>query len=519
MTSSTTRCGLPPAPVLLFAVWTVLYHFFFFSRLPVRFLFPLFLGFVFAYALLAVRLHGPQWKSRRPDWVRALPLVGLSVLLAAVVLMLSRPDADDFDFLHRAVVQLGDLGSPILRTDTAHNVSALPPISTTHLLTSFELFLALSAHYASLDPVAVSQNCPAAVAAVLLPFVYFSLFRELRLSRRLSLTATVATIIFLLLDRAQHRSFGNFSLLRLWQGKVLLISVLLPYLILIQLRSQRRNRRETAYLALLVGICAVGLSGSALFLIPLESATALVALAFAHCLHARRHASRLFVLAVAVIYPLMLAGVVLLDPASRLADVSVWVDGWPPAWFQNAQLVLGDAGDLSRDALLLLVLPLTALSPALARVVRAFTFALLLLVLNPALGPLWLRCPSRSILALRLLAAASALRWAHSYRLRALAPRRGPRLFVHCRRRAVPDPHSYRVEDRSLDLSQGSVPVSIPSADPCVGAENAAAAEGAAGSCPRGRRGRIGSSRTINQIRDYEAVCHDASLSQCWPRE
>src|SRR5208282_1213119 len=70
-------------------------------------------------------------------------------------------------------------------------------------------------------------------------------------------------------DARESRSFGDL----LWHGsngKVLLFGTLLPWSILLALRFLRRPRMGRFVPLAFAGVCAVGLSGSGLFLFPAE---------------------------------------------------------------------------------------------------------------------------------------------------------------------------------------------------------------------------------------------------------
>lgn len=90
-------------------------------------------------------------------------------------------------------------------------------------------------------------------------------------------------LVFLLFDGGPgYAAPGNLFLIRLWQGKVILLCLMVPLLLVYALRYVERPTRAHAWWLFAGGVAAVGLSTSAMFLVPL------VALAGAAPLAVRR---------------------------------------------------------------------------------------------------------------------------------------------------------------------------------------------------------------------------------------
>ena len=98
-----------------------------------------------------------------------------------------------------------------------------------------------------------------------------ALWRLLRAWRAPHLALTLsAALVFLLLDgTSSYATPGNLFLTRLWQGKIILLCLLVPLLLVYALRYVERPSRSAGAWLLLGGIASVALSTTALFLTPL----------------------------------------------------------------------------------------------------------------------------------------------------------------------------------------------------------------------------------------------------------
>ncbi|MBA2444491.1 MAG: hypothetical protein H0V49_04075 [Nocardioidaceae bacterium] len=136
-------------------------------------------------------------------------------------------------------------------------------------------------------------------------------------------------LVFLLFDGGPgYAAPGNLFLIRLWQGKVILLCLLLPLLLVYALRYVERPTRVHAWWLFAGGAAAVGLTTSAMFLVPL------VALAGAAPLILRQPGRALLGFAAMGVYPLA-AGAVTVAVGGHSADMfeSRGPVRFDPAWF------------------------------------------------------------------------------------------------------------------------------------------------------------------------------------------
>lgn len=89
--------------------------------------------------------------------------------------------------------------------------------------------------------------------------------------------ATGAAALFLVLDGGSHAGLGNFSFVRSWQGKSVLLLIVLPVLMCAGLRWGRHGRGVDLWVMLVSSVAAIGLSSSSLFLVPIAAGISVVA--------------------------------------------------------------------------------------------------------------------------------------------------------------------------------------------------------------------------------------------------
>ena len=275
---------------------------------------------------------------------------------------------------------------PFVTGYTGFDIEGLPPLSGLHALTSYEPLMALAGWWSCSDPLWFYQNVGAFVTAVLFTIVLIAWFRHLGLRPAESLAAAGAALIFLLFDGTLHRSFGNVSLVRLWQGKCVLWTLVLPAGMLFAYNFLRRPGGYRFLLVFMTGISSVGLSNSGTILYPALVFSVAGAYLLTYGISRRR-----FIRAMAVnggsIYCLAL-GMVFAAGMFGHADMSVWETTFPSGWRSNINLVVGGYRALARDMLLLTFVPFLVLARRKSRFLILYTLALIATVLNPLTGRL-----------------------------------------------------------------------------------------------------------------------------------
>jgi hypothetical protein len=391
--------------LLIFSGWTLVYHLVFVTRLPAWMSLVFFVIFlVFAGTVLfwteCKHTWNPMASAFRSSWSFGfnspnLSCVSLALMCMAIgmlAVVVSRPDADDFSFFHRALYQLTRLNEPFYATDTTQDISGLPPISLIHNLTSYEPGIALFSWVLKIDAIWAYQNLASSIVALMTPIAFFLLYKHFRLGNSAALWGALFAILFLLIDGNLHRSFGNFTLIRAWQGKTILVTLLVPLIMLFTLRVLARPSSKNLIRLMLASICATGLSGSGLFMVPIQvfgiSLTYVVSYGIS-----KRRLIRALKANSAIFYCLLVILIAQLYITQNPMDTSVWTKGWALAnnsWLDSLNLVFENWLGIARNISILTIVPLVTLWPPHQRIVFLMPFVFIFIFANPLTGPFFL---------------------------------------------------------------------------------------------------------------------------------
>lgn len=330
----------------------------------------------------AARAAGP---SEQRFVLGAVAVAGVAALPALVLLT---PSGDDFNFFHRALWQLDHLGAPFARGDTVLGVPGLGAISPLHVLTTWELGLAMTAHVVGLDALGVYHNGAVVLTNVLLVAVFALWLRELGFGVRASLAGVVGVLGFFYADDPAVRSWA-IAYRMLWVGKMVQWLVVLPAALLFSWRYLRAPSPRNLLHPVACGIGAVATSGTGVFLLPGVLAAASLAGLALRPLTVRR-VWECGALNLGSAYCFGVAGLVLSGWLPQPDDVRAWVDTFPGEWSENIRLVVPHSAALLRNATLAFLVPLVLLRGDGRRFLAGFGAALIVLFLNPLLGPLWI---------------------------------------------------------------------------------------------------------------------------------
>jgi hypothetical protein len=376
-------------PIYAFAVvmgcWTLAYHLIVWTDGPAGWIWLPFLVFM----ALAVSSTFREMRSDRspPEDRRVLLgvlIFGIATGIASLSIAYYNPD--DVNYLHRALLQLRHLDQPFELGQSYFTRGVLPPLSIAHGLTSYEIAVTFGADLIGLDPVWAYQKAAGFAGHLLFAFVFTALYRELGLSRWRALLAAVLVFGFCLLDlRIPGRSYGN-SIIALYNGKVLLWGVGLPALLLFAIRYLDRPCKPRLLWLSLAAVAMIGLSGSAIFMVP----ALLGGVGAAYFLSAPPSKERLIRAAsiqAASGYALVIGFVGLLGGGAELEDLSAF-NNFPDHWLENLALVTDRPSVAIRDAILLVAAPSLALSSERRRLLLWLSPVLILAFATPLTGPI-----------------------------------------------------------------------------------------------------------------------------------
>jgi len=294
------------------------------------------------------KLHGRITQHSR--WTGLLLLICLAS--GAVSAFTNRPDSDDIAFSHRAVQAASALDKPLALGDTALDVGGLPPLTPLHVFTSVEVTTALMARALHFPQVLAIHQGLGTLVNLMVPLVYFLLLRFFRVPMSAAVIGTAAVLAMFLVSGNSHRDWGNFSLLRSWQGKCILVALMVPLGVLFSLRYVQFGRRRDLLRLHAVNLAAIGLSGTGLFLLPFVIGVA-GAGAWLAAGASRTCGARMCRLASTLIFPVLVAVLPWIGVLPKVGDISFYqIGGWPTDYLDNLSLVF-DGRSLILDVALL----------------------------------------------------------------------------------------------------------------------------------------------------------------------
>ena len=220
-----------------------------------------------------------------------------------------RPNPDDLFYVNFSQ-WVADHGTFPLRdtlfSDLAYPAVNFPPVA------SYDGLVGALAHLVSRPAGDIAYLLVPPIAIICSVLALWRLLRAWRVTH-VALALSIG-LAFLLFDgTSSYGPPGNLFVTRLWQGKVILLCIVVPLLLVHLLRYVERPTRARAGWLALGGIASVALSTTAIFLVPL------VALAGVAPLVRRAPAAAVRGFAATATYPL-LAGIVTIVVGGRSAD-------------------------------------------------------------------------------------------------------------------------------------------------------------------------------------------------------
>ncbi|HLR93213.1 MAG TPA: DUF6077 domain-containing protein [Jiangellaceae bacterium] len=268
--------------------------------------------------------HGPVAGRPTRTNLGALLALGWALALAVLSVFTIWPNPDDLYYVNLAQAVV-DYGAFPLRdtifSDLGYPMSSWPPVASYDALAGTLAWIT-GVHAASVVYIVVPP-----VATFLSVLALWRLLGTWRV-RAVGVALSLA-LVFLLFDGgAGYAAPGNLFLIRIWQGKVILLCLLVPILLVYALRYVDRPSRARAGWLFAGGVAATGLSTSAMFLVPL------LAVGGAAPLVSRRPRQALLGFVAMSAYPLA-AGVATLLVGGRSADLfdTRELHRFDPSWF------------------------------------------------------------------------------------------------------------------------------------------------------------------------------------------
>jgi hypothetical protein len=425
-------------PIAGVAFWTLAYQFVLLVRWPAK---------TITWSFLAIAIPGFFLLGRLFKKTNAVPgngyrfhlsqifLLVLGIACGTTALFVRRPNQDDVVYFHRALTQLSMLDEPICLGQTSVDMRAAA-FSPVHLATSYEMLMAFLGHWLRIDPLYFYQVVGHVFAAFLLPFVLYWCTRKFGLNRWAAAIGALLGIAFLLvadpsplgvllgaaassvagqpIESLNTAGVGGFATVfgYLWQGKPIVWILLLPIGLALTYRFlNRNNATDLAWLTLL-GIAGVGLSNSALYLIPAIVGCSWLAFFSLERFERKtredywKQIRRGFSLIVPMAYPIGILVLLRSNVIPKPIDVRMFGPTYMP-WGKALGFVIGGPADYVRDAVLMIVVPLLVVKGRNGLFLFLYLCAVWLLCLNPLLAHWWMKnvfayCYCRLVFLLQL---------------------------------------------------------------------------------------------------------------------
>jgi Family of unknown function (DUF6077) len=221
---------------------------------------------VVALAVAAVAIRkGRSVPARRPVALAPIVAIVIAVAFAAGSLFIVRSDADDILTLNRSV-WISHHGRTFPQRDTLLSNERFAYTRPENPSPAIEPFIGVIARYTPWTAPSVAYLGVAPAVSFLAMLALWRLLRELRAV--LPWLALAVSAVFLAFDGNIHPSFGNFGMVRDWQGKAIFVFLAVPLLWRHAIAWSRDGDRRALVMLIATNIAAVGFSTTALFVAP-----------------------------------------------------------------------------------------------------------------------------------------------------------------------------------------------------------------------------------------------------------
>ena len=214
-------------------------------------------------------------KKFRSDFFAVLMFLIFILLAFLSGSLIHWPESDDGFFVNMAVTALGSPADELLRYDGMTDIRSVP-IFPVYKIHSFQLLWGYIAHTFHVEPVFVSH--------VIFPPVMSGLM-AITVARLLQILSPenwhwgcLGIFIFWLVVRDSGEGYSNFALFRPTQGKSFVLTAMVYLTIVNTIEFVTKPKPLSYVLLVFTSIAAVGISSTAIFLLPLVAGLTLLAL-------------------------------------------------------------------------------------------------------------------------------------------------------------------------------------------------------------------------------------------------
>ncbi len=256
--------------ILLFGLWTVSSHIAVVFQLPfstLSFIFPVLFG-AGLFVMFKTGFFG-DWKTtqpkEKPNRITETGFILLVVMMVFIALFANKHNFDDAHYIRTAVDMVDHPEKPLLLMDPLGLFEGAPLLISVYKVQSVESFCAGISSLTGVPVIYVFHFFLPIIGLFLSVMAYLLLFRVL-----IPQKAMLATIVsFMLIYAVSLKAMGNFTFIRMHQGKGLLLGVFIPLIITYGLKAAKDNNRRDWALLVLAQICAIGMNATAIWLAPI----------------------------------------------------------------------------------------------------------------------------------------------------------------------------------------------------------------------------------------------------------
>lgn len=156
---------------------------------------------------------------------RAIVLL-VAIVAVLVTLVVTRPDPDDAFYMSIPATLLRFPHAPVLLHDTMYRMADLPLLLPVYRADSYEVLVGMLSRLSGIPHMAIAHLVLPALFAVFAVLGWARLLMRL-VPERWATSLVILFLCVLALGEA-HQSYGNFAFVRLFQGKAILATVMVP---------------------------------------------------------------------------------------------------------------------------------------------------------------------------------------------------------------------------------------------------------------------------------------------------
>lgn len=311
-----------------------------------------------------------------------LALIGAVISVGAI-----RSDLDDVNYTARAIYFLKHYNQPLDLKLYDHWLIQFPLSSPLIIFETMGFFCAYLAFIFHLPFLHIYHFFLPALGGAMIPLAWFLVFSKFSKRTIVAALAATAVCVFLSIDGAPHRSFGNFAFVRIWQSKAILMSIFAPLLIAFSIDFFRTPTFSYWSRLFLLLVGSAGLSSMAAFFMPFMG----VLLGFSYCYAQgtmnRGSFKKLLTFFSSYTYLLLVVFYCLVNLDRTVIDY-VGFFGWPETFEGQFKLVFDGFWSYPTIMIVLFtILSVIVVERSCRRLVIAWTVLCVILFLNPVVFP------------------------------------------------------------------------------------------------------------------------------------